>query len=75
MKFTFTSEDDDNGSIVYHNFEALRWDQALDQFVKFLRGSGYFLSDDSVGINVDRHAFAGDDWSLCNITDFSKESI
>ena len=50
MKFEFQSTNED-GDIVSHQFEASQWYSALDQFVKFLRGSGYALQNHSVGIN------------------------
>lgn len=52
MKFEFQSQDEEEGTFVCHQFEAGTWFEALDQFVKFLRGSGYSLGDDSVGINL-----------------------
>ena len=73
MKFKFQSTDDESGTQITHEFEALRWDEALDQFVKFLRGSGYTLSDSSVGVNEAVHCFAGEDYSLMNITSFYSE--
>ena len=73
MKFKFQSSDEESGTTTTHEFEALRWDEALDQFVKFLRGSGYTLSDSSVGVNAAQHSFAGADYSLTNITSFYHE--
>lgn len=73
MKFKFQSSDEESGTTVVHEFEALRWDEALDQFVKFLRGSGYQLHDTSVGVNEVLHCFAGEDWRLTNITSFNSE--
>jgi len=52
MKFTLQSEDKEDGTIITHEFESDVWYSALDQFVKFLRGSGYQLKDNSVGINL-----------------------
>lgn len=54
MQFKFQSKDIDNVTIT-HEFEATTWSEALSQFVKFLKGSGYGISDDSVGVNVKRH--------------------
>ena len=73
MKFKFQSTNDESGTVTTHEFEALRWDEALDQFVKFLRGSGYTLQDTSVGVNEAVHCFAGEDYSLMNITSFYSE--
>lgn len=73
MKFKFQSTNDESGATITHEFEALRWDEALDQFVKFLRGSGYTLQDSSVGVNEAVHCFAGEDYSLMNITSFYSE--
>lgn len=73
MKFKFQSSDEESGTTTTHEFEALRWDEALDQFVKFLRGSGHQLHDTSVGVNEALHCFAGEDWRLTNITSFNSE--
>ena len=73
MKFKLQSTDEESGTTITHEFEALRWDEALDQFVKFLRGSGYTLSDSSVGVNEALHSSAGADYSLTNITSFYSE--
>lgn len=73
MKFKLQSTDEESGTTITHEFEALRWDEALDQFVKFLRGSGYTLNDSSVGVNKVLHSFAGEDYSLTNITSFYYE--
>jgi len=63
MKFTLQSEDKEDGTIVTHEFESDVWYSALDQFVKFLRGSGYTVGDNSVGINLGgtvKHMFVED---------------
>lgn len=73
MKFYFQGMNKDDKSCLAMEFDALRWDEALDQFVKFLRGCGYSLDNDSVGVNRDKHMFICDDEHLGNITDFTKE--
>ena len=72
MKFKLQATHDD-GTVVTHEFEEDVWYAALDGFVKFLRGNGYFLKNDSVGINLDAgHLFIGDD-PYDNITFFEQE--
>ena len=51
MKFKLQATHDD-GTIITHEFEKDVWYAALDNFVKFLRGNGYLVSDKSVGINL-----------------------
>ena len=51
MKFKLQATHDD-GTVITHEFEEDVWYAALDNFVKFLRGNGYFVSDKSVGINL-----------------------
>ena len=72
MKFKFEATEEDNSKVT-HEFEALRWDEALNQFVKFLRGSGYCIHDDSIGVNSNRIVSMHDDWELNNITFFEQE--
>lgn len=76
MKFEFQSQDEEEGTFVCHQFESDMWYGALDQFVKFLRGSGYTVGNDSVGINLGgevQHMFIEDN-QYYNITFFdSKE--
>ena len=50
MKFKLQATHED-GTVITHEFEEEVWYQALDHFVKFLRGSGYALQNHSVGIN------------------------
>lgn len=68
MKFNFESENVD-GAICTQSFEACTWTEALDYFVKFLRGSGYSLEDNSVAVNTDLHMM--DDYNLCSIGRYS----
>ena len=51
MKFKLQATHND-GTVITHEFEEDLWYAALDGFVKFLRGNGYFVSDKSVGINL-----------------------
>lgn len=72
MKFKLQATHDD-GAVITHEFEEDVWYAALDNFVKFLRGNGYFLKNDSVGINLDAgHLFIGDA-PYDNITFFKQE--
>lgn len=72
-KFKFEYQDDEEKTNLTMQFEVSRWDEALNQFVKFLRGSGYRLEDNSVGINQSVHAWAGDNYELSSITTFDGE--
>ena len=76
MKFKLQSTNDFNMTTVTYEFESGTWYEAVDQFVKFLRGSGYSLGNDSVGINLGgevKHMFIEDN-QYYNITFFdSKE--
>lgn len=69
MKFTFQSTDE-NEAITIHEFTAGTWYHALDNFVKFLRGSGYQLKDNSVGINEAAGHLFLDEFLFSNITTF-----
>ena len=74
MKFVFESESEDSGAKVSHVFEAFTWYEALNQFVKFLRGSGYNLQNHSVGINTEAgHIFLEGYNDFSNITFFEQE--
>lgn len=72
MKFEFQSTNED-GDVVSHRFEAGTWYEALDHFVKFLRGVGYRLEDHSVGINTEAgHIFLEGYNDFSNITFFEQ---
>lgn len=76
MKFKFQSTCDGTGDIVTHEFESSQWYSALDNFVKFLRGSGYQLKDNSVGINEAAGHLLLEDMHFLNITTFdSSEDV
>lgn len=68
--FKFERTCEETGCRVVQEFEAVTWTEALDHFVKFLRGSGYSLEDNSTGVNTDLHMFPEDSF-LMNITGFS----
>lgn len=72
MKFTLQSTDENDG-IIIHEFEGDTWHHALDHFVKFLRGSGYKLKDNSVGINEAAGHLFLDEFLFSNITTFEQE--
>ena len=67
MLFKFESVDMD-GCVLTQEFEADIWMEALDYFVKFLRGSGYSIENNSVGINTDLHTL----YEAMNTTVFSE---
>ena len=73
MQFSFESLNED-GTLIQHSFTAQRWTEALHQFVKFLRGSGYSLDDNSIGVNTMLHMY-GNENDLCYITEFEQEAI
>ena len=76
MKFTFQSTCDETGAIVIHEFESSQWYSALDNFVKFLRGSGYQLQDNSVAINEAAGHLFLEEFGFNNITTFdSSEGV
>lgn len=64
MVFEFKHTDSDGGVNVL-KFNAETWTEALEKFVQFLRGSGYFLEYDSIGINAERHPHAYSDLLQC----------
>ena len=68
MLFKFESVDMD-GCVLTQEFETDIWMEALDYFVKFLRGSGYSIENNSVGINTDLHTL----YEAMNTTVFSEE--
>ena len=72
MKFKFQSTCDETGAIVIHEFESSQWYSALDNFVKFLRGSGYQLKDNSVGINEAAGHMFLNEFMISNITMFDQ---
>ena len=71
-KYTFIREDDD-GEINTASFETDVWFVALDRFVPFLRGSGYYIQSDSIGINTKHHLFDPYECETANIVTFEKE--
>lgn len=52
--FEFKHTDVDGGTNVL-KFSADTWTEALEKFIQFLRGSGFFLDYDSIGINGNKH--------------------
>ena len=73
MKFKLQATHDD-GTVITHEFTEATWYAALDNFVKFLRGNGYFVSDTSVDINLKvGHYVYSEDESYHNITFFEQE--
>ncbi|MCZ2397841.1 MAG: hypothetical protein LC100_15025 [Chitinophagales bacterium] len=71
-KYTFIRESDD-GEINTAFFEADTWFVVLDRFVPFLRGGGYSLQSDSIGINTKHHLFYPYGCETANIVAFEKE--
>ena len=69
-KFTFTYKDDEQDSYTLKEFKAGTWYEALDEFVKFLRGCGFAVTDTSVGINESVGHLGIEDLFLMNVTTF-----
>ena len=72
MKFKLQATHDD-GTVITHEFEEDVWYAALDGFVKFLRGCGYHLENNSVGINEGLNHRNIDSHNLRNIATFTEE--
>ena len=72
MKFKLQAIDDD-GTALTHEFTSEVWYQTLDSFVKFLRGCGYHLEDNSVGINEGSGHCGLKYYELVNVTTFEQE--
>ena len=72
MKFKLQATHDD-GAVITHAFEEDVWYAALDNFVKFLRGCGYDLADNSIGINEGLDHRGMEYYELGNITTFEQE--
>jgi hypothetical protein len=54
---------DGDGKVVTMNFEADTWPEVLNNFMSFLRGSGYhYLTEKSVAINQKLHPFVDYCW-------------
>lgn len=73
MRFKLQAISDEDDTILTHEFTAKVWYQALDGFVKFLRGCGYDLKANSVGINEGVGHWGIEDYDLGNITTFEEE--
>lgn len=71
MKFKLQATHDD-GTVITHEFEEDVWYAALDNFVKFLRGCGYRLENNSVGINEGSGHCGMEYYELGNITTFEQ---
>lgn len=72
MKFKFEVTGDEYNERIMHEFEAHQWYQALDRFVLFLRGCGYKLENNSVGINTAAGHYVHDDEYYQNIVLFEQ---
>lgn len=53
-RFTFENVGADN-AVNRLTFQAETWTEALEKFIQFLRGSGYFIDYDSIAINEKKH--------------------
>lgn len=69
--FQFTYSDPGSAVGLTYSCETDVWFEALDNFVKFLRGAGFRVEDDTIGINSDNVGVNGDDFM--NITTFTGE--
>ena len=56
----FTSVDLD-GKVTDVSFESDAWTEALQNFVLFLRSNGYYIKDNSIGVNVAQHKLLNTD--------------
>jgi hypothetical protein len=54
-KFTFIREDN-YGTKTTKEVETECWFELVPEFINFLKGCGYTVYDDSVGINVSNHS-------------------
>ena len=72
MKFKLSTEDEDN-VVTTKEFEASTWPEALSGFIDLLRGSGYQLHVDSVGVNVKKHILEDD--KCYNLATFKSSSF
>ena len=71
MKFKLQAIDDD-GTSVTHEFTVSVWYEALNNFVRFLRGCGFDLKNNSVGINEGLDHCGMEYYELGNITTFEQ---
>ncbi len=69
-KFTFYNHDKE-GTLSATTFEVDSWVEALDRFVRFLRGAGYQIQNNSVGVNTSVHSCA-DHFDVGNIMFFEQ---
>jgi hypothetical protein len=67
----FFSAVDPDGSHTRTSFEAESWLTVLDNFVLFLRGKGFYVSDDSIGVNAAHHCV--DENECYRFTTFNNE--
>lgn len=67
FSFTYIGYD---GCHTTKTFTAETWTEALNEFVLFLKGIGFFIDNDSIGINRTKHSLI-DKECLCNITSFN----
>jgi hypothetical protein len=67
----FFSAVDSNGVHATISFETDNWLEILDNFVLFLRGKGFYVSDDSIGVNLAKHYPPED--TYYNFTTFNSE--
>ncbi len=68
--YSFTSVSPD-GVVSSTSFSAENWLEVLDNFVLFLRGKGFYVSDDSIGVNLAKHYPPED--TYYNFTTFNNE--
>lgn len=70
MYFSYT---DANGTVSTKQFSMETWTEGLDEFVRFLKGCGFYLDHDSVGVNTTKHIFIQEDYPTLTSFDPSKQ--
>lgn len=70
MYFSYTDAD---GTVTTKQFSMETWTEGLDHFVRFLKGCGFYLDHDSVGVNTNKHIFIQEDYPTLTSFDPSKQ--
>ena len=66
MTFTYV---DHEGVVTTKEFTPSTWVSNLNEFVNFLRGCGYLVSNESIGVNTTKHPYIDYD-SVYNLATF-----
>lgn len=70
MYFSYTDAD---GTVNTKQLSMETWVEGLDHFVRFLKGCGFYLDYDSVGVNTNKHIFIQEDYPTLTSFDPSKQ--